>query len=585
MSFDEYIFGKFVNYFKHKAPRKEAQNRMVQLDSVKPRLLLLARAVTGNAIELFPAVKEGGFKGNNFFLPSCFDFYNSKEQNYTYYLFRTLYLCSQQSLRLNGYNAGNLSESEAQRLAQKNAPLILEHLFDGFPVLQEIYEQLKTSKGGAKNTEIDAVWLYGKFMADTLVPASEDITSSLAEKIKNDKSPLPKTTLKARAVEEIVNLTVDIKQQQDYVLTHNFEKVDTADEFSGSWRDFDGEDELEDHKDALDELTMKFTVRTNDVVHSVYDTEFTDNAQIAESRETENKGHFILYDEWDGVRRKYKKDYSKVYPVPCFTSDVNYYQQTITQNLTILTQLRKMLASLSNRWVKQHLQTQGSEIDIDMLTDLFADSIAGHTPSEKVYISDRKREKDLCILLLLDISLSSDSYAAGNRIIDVAKQTAILFGEILQEYRIDFSVQCFYSQTRNYLSYITVKDFDEKWSAAKHKIGSLQPAGYTRIGPALRHSGSLLHNREANNKWIVLLSDGKPNDYDRYEGKYGINDVKQALRELHQNRINTYALAIEATARYYLPQMFGQEHYEILSSPAELLKALVKLYEKLRHGG
>ena len=30
-------------------------------------------------------------------------------------------------------------------------------------------------------------------------------------------------------------------------MTHNFEKVETADEFNGAWRDFDGEDELEDH--------------------------------------------------------------------------------------------------------------------------------------------------------------------------------------------------------------------------------------------------------------------------------------------------------------------------------------------------
>jgi nitric oxide reductase NorD protein len=94
-----------------------------------------------------------------------------------------------------------------------------------------------------------------------------------------------------------------------------------------------------------------------------------------------------------------------------------------------------------------------------------------------------------------------------------------------------------------------------------------------------------LRGRESKNKWLILLSDGKPNDYDRYEGKYGINDVKQALRELDQQQINSYALAIEANARYYLPQMFGNDHYQIVSSPGELIKSLVKLYERIRHGG
>lgn len=79
------------------------------------------------------------------------------------------------------------------------------------------------------------------------------------------------------------------------------------------------------------------------------------------------------------------------------------------------------------------------------------------------------------------------------------------------------------------------------------------------------------------------MSDGKPNDYDKYEGKYGVQDVKQALYELKSKSINSYALAIEAQAKYYLPQMFGQNHYQIITTPVELLKALVKLYEKIKY--
>ena len=185
--------------------------------------------------------------------------------------------------------------------------------------------------------------------------------------------------------------------------------------------------------------------------------------------------------------------------------------------------------------------------------------------------------------MLLDISLSSDGYAAGNRVIDIEKQVSILFGEILNEFNIDFSINSFYSKTRNYSNYVTLKGFDEDWNRAKFKVGAIEPSGYTRIGSALRHSGALLDTRDSKNKWVILISDGKPNDYDKYEGKYGINDVKQALRELNERQINSYALAIEAQAKYYLPQMFGQNHYQILTTPVELLQALVKLYEKIKH--
>lgn len=115
------------------------------------------------------------------------------------------------------------------------------------------------------------------------------------------------------------------------------------------------------------------------------------------------------------------------------------------------------------------------------------------------------------------------------------------------------------------------------------RIGTAEPNGYTRIGPALRHAGARLDQTEAKNKWIILLSDGKPNDYDRYEGQHGIQDIKQALRELNQRKINSYALAIEAQAKYYLPQMFGQNHYQILTSPEELVQSLVKLYKRIKY--
>jgi nitric oxide reductase NorD protein len=183
----------------------------------------------------------------------------------------------------------------------------------------------------------------------------------------------------------------------------------------------------------------------------------------------------------------------------------------------------------------------------------------------------------------MDVSLSSDGYAAGNRVIDVAKQTAILFGEILNEFQIDFAIDAFYSKTRNYSTYITAKEFNDSWQTSKHRIGAIEPSGYTRIGAALRHAGARLDQRDTKNKWVILLSDGKPNDYDRYEGKYGIKDVKQALKELNQRKINSYALAIEAEAKYYLPQMFGANHYEILTTPVALLQSLVKLYDKIKH--
>jgi nitric oxide reductase NorD protein len=583
---DEYIFTKFAFFFKKRKKKKEeALEHAVNLSDVKPRLTIFARAITGQSIEIFEAEREGGYKNNNFFLPTKFFDFETEEENLSFYLFRILYLSIQKNLDYNWNDTLEHDTPESQQKAQETSHQVLKELFNQFPITEK-YHQKFVSFYENKATEkqpADFTFIYGKWMKNSPDDDSENQLKNFTEKVKTADQEKPKTIIKSKAVEEIISVQIDQKQMEDAVLQHQFEKAETAEEFGGNFRDMDGDDDLEDHSNALDEVQMKHTVRVDDTAHSVYQAEFTENTTISESAESESNGPFIHYDEWDYSKRTYKEDFCKVYPKTQLKTDTSYYKKTLNENRSTLVGLRKMLTTVNNKYQQQRRQTQGEEFDIDAITDLYIDVKSGHTPSEKIYLSKRKKEKDLSILLLLDISLSSDGYAAGNRVIDVEKQVSILFGEILNEFNIDFSIDCFYSKTRNHSSYLSLKDFDDNWDTAKHRIGGIEPSGYTRIGAALRHSGALLDKRDTKNKWVILISDGKPNDYDKYEGKYGVNDVKQALRELNERQINSYALAIEAQAKYYLPQMFGQNHYQILTTPVELLQSLVKLYEKIKH--
>jgi nitric oxide reductase NorD protein len=584
---DEYIFTKFANYFKRKKKNKQRLNlTAAKLEDLKPRLTIFARAITGKSIDIYDAEREGGYKNNNFFLPSYISFFDTIEDNISFYLYRVLYLSVQKNGNLNWNDNQEHELKESQQEALNKSPEVLENLFKQFPITESYYNTFLDyfkSNSTAKNP-IDYSYLYGKFMKNNLDEEKEDdVLKNISDKVKDSNKEDVTTILKAKAVEEIVSVTIDKKQQEDAVLQHQFEKVETADEFGGNFKDFDGDDDLDEHANALEDLSMKYTVRVDDTAHSVYQADFIENTTISESAEIDETGYHLKYDEWDFSKREYKENFCKVYPKTILKTDADYYKDTISKNASTLTGLRKMLSSVNNKFQQQRRQTQGEEFDLDALTDLFVDVHSKLTPSEKIYLSKRKKEKDISILLLLDVSLSSDGYAAGNRVIDVEKQVSILFGEILDEYNIDFSINCFYSKTRNYSTYITVKDFDEAWDRTKFKVGAVEPSGYTRIGSALRHSGALLDKRDSKNKWVVLISDGKPNDYDKYEGSYGVNDIKQALRELNERNINSYALAIEAQAKYYLPQMFGKNHYQILTTPIELLKSLVQLYDKIKH--
>ncbi len=580
MDLDEIIYTRFVRYFaRQKNQKDKPRASVVYLSDIHARLLLLSRAFTGQAVEIFHGDSEGGCKGLSFFLPGKVDLFSDLNDNERFYLYRIVYLSLQLIKQHYWLTASDLLASREKSLSMST--IILNEMQALYPRVYEIYQDLHSKFQSVQNVQ-DDIFFYGKWM--TVTPEKQ--TSALA----SDNRFVPsspdeiKTVMKAKAIEEIQSLQIDIKAQQDYVLTHNFEKVETAEEFNGTWRDFDGEDELSDQYDAVEELNMKWTVRSDDTVHSVYQADFIENTVAPETSDAETRGVAISYPEWNYKSKSYRSDYVKVYPVFISGMQASFYHQTMLKYHLVLKHLRKMMAAYHNKLISINRQKDGPELDIDALTDMTTDILSRKSPSDRVYLNRRKKQKDLGITLLIDSSLSSDGYTDGNRIIDVAKEVSLLFGEILDEYQVEFSIAAFHSHTRNNIEYIYLKSFSDAWSQAKLKVGALQPAGFTRIGGAIRHAAADFVNTSAKNKWLILLSDGKPNDFDTYEGKYGIQDVKQSLHELNAQKINAFAFAIEAQARYYLPQMFGQNHYQILSSPEQLIQSLFRLYEKIRHG-
>jgi nitric oxide reductase NorD protein len=585
LELDQILFKKILGLYGKWKPTndKEEAARTVRLDAISPRLTLLARALTGRNVDVLPAEKEGGWKDDVFFLPTSFSELPSLEQNQFFYLYRVVFLSIQSRERLNWHTKAEAQSLEfGRQKALAAAPIVLEFMQAEFPSVAQFFYEVKPhfeKQNGDPKNRPEPFWLYGKYMVNEGVAASPATNSPSTDDGTNPHSPT--TEIASKPVEEAEVIAVDKKAQDDYMLTHNFEKVETADEFSGVWRGFDGDDELAEHAEALNELNLKHLVRTDEQAHSVYRAEFRGSVNIAESEETDIGTTYVSYPEWDFGKKQYKPGYCKVFLNKIKGGDLAYAQKCLSENQKTLNQLRRKFAQIhQQRRMVRHM-ADGENIDMDALVDWFADLRSGHTPSENIYTSTRKNDPDLALFFLLDLSLSTDSYADGNRVLDVEKQAVILFGEALNEYRVDFAVAGFCSQTRNHCTFHTLKGFGEDWTKGKQRLGSAEPQGYTRIGPALRHSKALIEAHPAARKWVVLLSDGKPNDYDRYEGQYGIADVRQALRELHERHISTYAVAVESVARYYLPQMFGQNHYNILSHPDQLVQALAMLYRRI----
>src|SRR5690554_2126236 len=332
---DEFIYSKVVNFLKRR--KKQAQETLehaVKLNDIKQRLTIFSRAITGEAIEIFEAEREGGYKNNSFFLPSRYAEFQTLEQNTKFYIFRIVYLSVQKNLDLNFTAEEEFTLEHAREKAQETSTLVLNDMFNQFPITKHIHQELISHyfKMATDKKPEDLSFIYGKWMKNDPKILKKAVLNNISEQVKQAIDQEINTILKANAVEEITSLEIDKKQQEDYVMTHNFEKIETAEEWEGGWRDFDGDDDLDDHANALEDLNMKHTVRVDDPTHSIYQAEFIENTTISESAEIENKDHHVLYNEWDYSKRVYKPDFCKLFPKTEVNLDSEYYKSTIREH-------------------------------------------------------------------------------------------------------------------------------------------------------------------------------------------------------------------------------------------------------------
>ena len=80
---------------------------------------------------------------------------------------------------------------------------------------------------------------------------------------------------------------------------------------------------------------------------------------------------------------------------------------------------------------------------------------------------------------------------------------------------------------------------------------------------------------------LLIISDGKPNDLDQYEGRYGIEDTRQAVLEAKKLGITPFCITIDKKGNDYLPYLFGQFGFTIVKDATLLAKALPKIYAHL----
>ncbi|AUZ83408.1 hypothetical protein CDW43_01930 [Methylophaga nitratireducenticrescens] len=232
------------------------------------------------------------------------------------------------------------------------------------------------------------------------------------------------------------------------------------------------------------------------------------------------------------------------------------------------------------RWLNR--QSQGEELDLNAWIDHLSN------PTQSVDMPDcyrrlSKDHRDLSCLLLADISMSTDAAINDEqKVIDVIKDSLVIFSSALASSRDHFALYGFSSVKNKQIRYHLLKNFNEPLSDGVYgRIHSLKPGYYTRMGTAIRQSTEILKEQKTQQKLMLILSDGKPNDIDHYEGRYGIEDTRQAILEAKKQGIKPFCITIDHEANKYLPYLFGEQGFCLISDPARLPILLPRLYLNL----
>lgn len=295
------------------------------------------------------------------------------------------------------------------------------------------------------------------------------------------------------------------------------------------------------------------------------------------------QGKGFIYPEWDYRQRIYRDPGATVRLLSSQAGSQKWVDKTLAEHESMLLAIRKRFEMLQARRITRRKQLDGDDIDLDAYTDSYADFRAGKYMAETLYQTRRTAERNIAITLLIDISGSTDSWVSANRrVIDVEREALLLVCVALEGLGEPYSVQAFSGEGPNAVTVQQIKDFEEHYSnEVALRISSLEPQHYTRAGAAIRHATADLMRQPAAHRLLLMISDGKPSDKDDYEGRYGVEDMRQSVIEASLQDIHCFCLTIDRQAANYLPRIFGAGGYALLTKPELLSSALLDWMKRL----
>lgn len=503
------------------------------------------------------------------YLPASFAYFPTKEHNEMLY-----YWLVAMVTKVN-INSHNLKEQNTQAVTAITSKYSgFEHFYKSAThYLSEQFEQLSFINSFEEKNNEDLInyypnplWIYPPILSNNKTSSSDD-----EEELhrKQDKDRTDTLEMKKQS-----NQMDDNKETDGFLaflpesLMSIFEQVNVD-----RMEDDSFDENALYHAEDLDEITIgKKQANLSSRIKMDLDIQ-PDMTEIYPL----GRGHLI--DEWDYKKSDYLINYVRIKP-------------QVTLNVTPIElpkRLKKTVKKIQGELdlleldrIKNDRLPYGDEINMDTWIDY-----KGHQNKsmhhQNFYTSYEKKTRDMATLILADVSLSTEGGITQDvRIIDVIKDGLIVFSEALEKLQDKFAIYSFSSLQNKKVYFNIIKNFNDKYSdLIRGRIDTMQPQYYTRLGSAIRESAKILDKQQSANKLLLIISDGKPNDEDRYDGRYGIEDTKKAIEEVKKRGITPFCITVDLDAKEYLSYLFGRNGFAVVRDGQKLPKVIPEVYINL----
>jgi nitric oxide reductase NorD protein len=309
---------------------------------------------------------------------------------------------------------------------------------------------------------------------------------------------------------------------------------------------------------------------------------------VAVKPELESVSPPAKYPEWDHLIAAERPAWSTVIEKLPPHAPLASVEGILLRRHALVEQVRSMVRAVQvQKPIKRRRQQDGDDLDLDAAVVAMIDIRSQQTPDPRVHVKAGRRGRDLAVLVLLDLSESTNDRVPGTftSVLDLSREATVLLADAMSQIGDPFAIHGFSSNGRHEVEYFRLKDFDRPYDdAAKERLAGMRGQLSTRMGAALRHAGQFLRLRRSARKLLLLITDGEPSDIDVRDPLYLRADTKKAVQSLARHGIHTFCMTLDPKADDYVKQVFGERNYMVVDHIDRLPEKLPLLYMRVTHG-